>query len=69
MILSAVLMLFSRTKGVERKYLLYISSIGSESQVSAIYTVQIYSYTLDSQQWANTSLLKHSSIQETDMCQ
>ena len=37
------LVLYSRTKGVKQKYLLYISSIGSGSQVSAIYNVQIYS--------------------------
>ena len=38
------ILLYSQTKGVKQKYLLYISSIGSESQVSAIYNVQIYSY-------------------------
>ena len=32
------LVLYSRTKGVKQKYLLYISSIGSGSQVSAIYS-------------------------------
>ena len=51
------ILLYSRTKGVKRKYLLYISSIGSGSQVSAIYNVQIYSCSRNSQQGTDTSLL------------
>ena len=56
------IVLYSRTKGVKQKYLLYISSIGSGSQVSAIYNVQIYSCSRKSQQWADASLLNTNQL-------